>query len=30
MDKTLANRPNLGRVFNLKSGHLHAAQFWDY
>ncbi len=30
MDKRQLTERNLGRVFNFRSGHLHAAQFWGY
>jgi hypothetical protein len=30
MDKHQLTGRNLGRVFNFRSGHLHAAQFWCY
>ncbi len=30
MDKLQLTGQNLGRVFNFRSGHLHAAQFWCY
>ncbi len=30
MDKLQLSGQNLGRVFNFKSGHLHALHFWRY
>ncbi len=30
MDKLQLTGRNLGRVFNLRSGHLHAAHLWCY
>jgi hypothetical protein len=30
MDKLQPTGQNLGRVFNFRFGHLHAAHFWCY
>jgi hypothetical protein len=30
MDKLQLTEQNLGRVFNFRSGHLHAADLWCY